>query len=99
MYRIWRQGPDGAAIKSYGTKVLVRDTPEEVLVFHRAWAEVKDGEVLWVFYVTTGSAKTKSGRLSCSPQTMYRRLDAAQRDIEALLLLGKNCVIFEQPQS
>jgi len=80
-------GAVGAAIRGFSDRVPIRDAPEDVIKFNRAWREIpnKYQQSAYIFYVWIGPVKLKARYLGLSVSSLYRRRDEAHIHIDHLL--------------
>jgi hypothetical protein len=77
--RIMDEGPDGAAIRSRGTRIPIVDFPEDVRKFHRAWLNLERQYqmIIWVDYRMRVPVQRKFELMNRKKNAYYRLRDKA----------------------
>ena len=78
--RVIELGPQGATIRQFKQVIPCDDTPEEVLIFRRAWKELAERHrrVIYVVYAVRGVKwQRKADLMQTTSSTFYRWRESA----------------------
>ena len=103
--RVIELGPQGATIRQFKQVIPCDDTPEEVLIFRRAWLDLAErhSKVIFVVYAVRQPWQRKADIMQTSPSSFYRWRDNAHaallhnlRKIDGAYGNGNNCAMVGQ---